>query len=199
MQSLENLTPDMPVLETPRLIIRPFRPADLEDAVDLMDVQLENRWPADQRERYLRWNGLNEEMHARLYQPPFDDRAIILKSGGALIGVCGLVATLVPMGLLTSCEALGETPATALTTIETGMYYALHPRSQGQGYATEAAAALIQFGFEQLRLVRMIATTSFENVPSQRVMKRVGMRIERNRFPEPFWFNIAGIIENPQR
>jgi [ribosomal protein S5]-alanine N-acetyltransferase len=48
----------------------------------------------------------------------------------------------------------------------------------GQGYATEAAMALLRYGFEALHLHRIVATSQPENVASWRVMERMGMRRE---------------------
>lgn len=53
--------------------------------------------------------------------------------------------------------------------------WVLHPRYHGQGYATEAAAALFQYGFATLGLHRIIATCQPENVASWRVMEKLGM------------------------
>ena len=47
-----------------------------------------------------------------------------------------------------------------------------------QGYATEAAGALLRYGFEELQLHRIIATCQPENTPSYRVMEKLGMRRE---------------------
>ncbi len=49
---------------------------------------------------------------------------------------------------------------------------------QGKGYATEAARALLVYGFETLDLHRVIATCQPENVASWRVMEKLGMRRE---------------------
>lgn len=56
--------------------------------------------------------------------------------------------------------------------------WVFHPRYQGQGYATEAAAALLRYGFESLLVHRVIATCQPENVPSYRVMEKLGMQRE---------------------
>jgi ribosomal-protein-alanine N-acetyltransferase len=56
--------------------------------------------------------------------------------------------------------------------------WVLHPRYQGRGYATEAAAALLRYGFETLRVHRVIATCQPENIPSWRVIEKLGMRRE---------------------
>jgi RimJ/RimL family protein N-acetyltransferase len=46
----------------------------------------------------------------------------------------------------------------------------------GHGYATEAAAAAVSFGFERLELDEIVSFTSSSNEPSIRVMRRLGMR-----------------------
>lgn len=53
--------------------------------------------------------------------------------------------------------------------------WVFHPRYHGQGYATEAATALFQYGFETLDLHRIIATCQPENIGSWRVMEKLGM------------------------
>jgi RimJ/RimL family protein N-acetyltransferase len=44
-----------------------------------------------------------------------------------------------------------------------------------QGYATEAARAALQFGFERLNLSEIVALTIPANTPSRRVMEKIGM------------------------
>jgi [ribosomal protein S5]-alanine N-acetyltransferase len=56
--------------------------------------------------------------------------------------------------------------------------YSLHPDYWGRGYATEAARALIEFGFREWRLHRVHARCDPENVGSARVMEKCGMRLE---------------------
>ncbi|MCK5921912.1 MAG: GNAT family N-acetyltransferase, partial [Methylococcales bacterium] len=46
----------------------------------------------------------------------------------------------------------------------------------GRGYATEAAAALLEWGFRELALQRVIASTLPGNRPSQAVLRRLGFR-----------------------
>jgi [ribosomal protein S5]-alanine N-acetyltransferase len=56
--------------------------------------------------------------------------------------------------------------------------WVFHPRYHGQGYATEAAAALLRYGFESLSVHRVIANCQPENTPSWRVMEKLGMQRE---------------------
>ena len=67
-------------------------------------------------------------------------------------------------------------PWFAPRTYEIG--WVVHPRYHGQGYATEAALALLRYGFESLGLHRVIATCQPENVASDRVMEKIGLRRE---------------------
>jgi [ribosomal protein S5]-alanine N-acetyltransferase len=48
----------------------------------------------------------------------------------------------------------------------------------GNGYATEAASALVSYGFETLRLHRIHAGHVAENIASARVLQKIGMRHE---------------------
>jgi RimJ/RimL family protein N-acetyltransferase len=52
----------------------------------------------------------------------------------------------------------------------------LHPDQWGHGYATEAAAASLDFGFDQAGLDEIVALTTTVNIRSQAVMERIGMR-----------------------
>ncbi len=61
---------------------------------------------------------------------------------------------------------------------EAEMGWVFHPDHHGQGYATEAAAEMLRLGFEDLGLHRMMAICDARNVPSARVMERLGMRRE---------------------
>ena len=48
----------------------------------------------------------------------------------------------------------------------------------GKGYMTEAAAALRDWVFQQPEIFRLYATTSVDNIASQRVMEKIGMTRE---------------------
>jgi ribosomal-protein-alanine N-acetyltransferase len=52
----------------------------------------------------------------------------------------------------------------------------LHKRFWGEGYATEAARAAIGDGFTRIGLSEIVALTTLANLPSQRVMQRLGMQ-----------------------
>ncbi|HEY4169586.1 MAG TPA: GNAT family N-acetyltransferase [Reyranella sp.] len=56
--------------------------------------------------------------------------------------------------------------------------YILHPDAHRQGFATEAALALLGFGFDQVGLHRVYARCDARNAASAKVMLRLGMRQE---------------------
>lgn len=54
--------------------------------------------------------------------------------------------------------------------------YAFLERHCGKGYATEAAAAVLRYGRETLRLPRIVALTAPDNAASRRVLEKIGFR-----------------------
>lgn len=56
--------------------------------------------------------------------------------------------------------------------------YALGVEYRGRGLATEAAEALVAYGFDVLKLHRISAHTGKHNIRSWRLMERIGMRRE---------------------
>jgi len=194
----------VPPLETERLIIRPFTVDDLDDVHQLLDVDLhdanfgsEGATTRDERRKWLEWTVMNYEELAKLYQPPYGDRAVTLKSTGQVIGACGYVPSFGPFGQLPAFRSdVADSVAERLFVPEFGLFYAFSPAFQRQGYATEAAKALIDYAFGQLNLRRIVATTSYDNAGSIGVMRKLGMQIERNPYADPPWFQVVGFLEN---
>jgi RimJ/RimL family protein N-acetyltransferase len=143
-----------------------------------------------QQQRWLDWTIRNNEQLAALCQPPYGEKGVVEKRSGLLIGLIGLVPLLAPFEQLPAFGAKSAAPYSA----EVGLFWALRPAFQGQGFATEAARALIQFAFGSLRIGRILASTEYDNSRSLGVMKRLGMQIERNPEAEPHWFQITGIL-----
>lgn len=81
--------------------------------------------------------------------------------------------------LATEQQLLGHMifhPWYAPRTYEIG--WVLHPNYYRRGYASEAASALLCYGFEEMQLHRIIATCQPENPASYGVMEKIGMRRE---------------------
>jgi RimJ/RimL family protein N-acetyltransferase len=187
----------MPVLETERLVVRPFVMADLQACHQLLDVEA---WQTGktlaERETWLRWTVLSYEMLADLRQPPCGDRAVVLKSTGELVGSVGFVPSLKPYARLPSFGGRAEDDT---STAEFGMFWATRSAHQNRGYATEAARALVDYAFGTLNLRRILAWTDYDNAASQAVMRKLGMSMERNPRPDPHWFQVVGVLENTRQ
>jgi RimJ/RimL family protein N-acetyltransferase len=171
----------IPPLTTERLIVREFGEDDLPVAEALYGTG---------RERWLRWTLLAYEQLADLGQPPYGDRAVELRESGVVVGAAGLVPLLAPFGLLPSFGGVDER-----FRPQVGLFYAVLPEHRRRGYATEAAKALLDHAFTELRLGRVVATTTRENEGSIGVMRRLGMRVEHNPAPGPAWFQVVGIAD----
>ena len=189
----------MPKLKTDRLIIRPVYEDDFEAiyqhrrAIGWVD---ESQPEAEQRaevRHYTNWLSLNHTALARLYQPPYGDRAVVLRETNELIGMCGIVPYISDFSVFPS---FGGTDKGGLTQAEVGLMWAVSPAHWRQGFASETAHALVDYAFNEMGLHRIIATTEYDNLASQAVMRKIGMRIEKNPFAEPPWHQVLGILEN---
>jgi RimJ/RimL family protein N-acetyltransferase len=171
------------ILTTRRLILREFV---AEDWAPVLDYQSDPR--------YLRYYGWTErtEADARAFVQRFLDwqveqprlrfqLAVTLAKAGRLIGNCGV--RLDRAGAL-----VGE------------LGYEIAPTYWGLGYATEAARAMVRFGFEELGLHRSWGHTVAENIASRRVMEKLGMgyegRLRENKRFKGRWWDavIYGIL-----
>lgn len=59
---------------------------------------------------------------------------------------------------------------------EIEIYYGLSAHHWGKGLATESARAMLHFGFRTVGLDRIVAVVTPENLASQRVVEKLGMR-----------------------
>jgi RimJ/RimL family protein N-acetyltransferase len=83
--------------------------------------------------------------------------------------------------------------------------FALHPDHHGHGYATEAARALVDYGFGEVGLHRIIGRLEARNLASARVLEKLGMRREalliENEFVKGEWQSeiVYAILEREWR
>ena len=151
------------VLETERLILRPLTPDDFE-AVHSWGSNPENT-------RYMAW-GPNAEEQTReflLRVTAGRDYAVTLKDNARAIGSCGLY------------------PDDGFDTGELG--WIIHKDYWKRGYGTEFGGELIRYGFEDLKLRRIVAPCAAVNYGSRRVMERNGMRREATHV-KAFWARV---------
>ena len=188
----------MPTLQTERLLIRPFTRDDLETyqqitaAVGWTNETMTAEANLQAQSEWMEWTVRNYEQLARLHQPPYGDRAIVLKAADRLIGSCGLVPLLMPFGQLPTFGGR----ANSRHSTEMGLFWMIDPSHQRRGFATEAAEALVRYAFDELRLHRLVAGTDHTNLASVGVMRRLGMTIEHNPFTDPPWMQVVGMLPN---
>jgi len=182
----------MRVLDTARLTIRAFALPEAETYSRLLDAAFgaASHGSRDEKRIMFEYQVAADAGMALLHQPPYGDRAIVLRERGEVVGSVGFAPCLMPFGLLPSFER------TTRFTSEMGLFWALFPEHQDRGYATEAAAAMVAYAFDELRLRRIVATTEHGNTRSINVMRRLGMRLERNPQDEPLWFQTVGILDH---
>jgi ribosomal-protein-alanine N-acetyltransferase len=150
----------MPILETPRLILRPFREEDLDLLSELMANAKFMRFSSGAYSREQTAEFLNKLIGWENRGLP-SLFAAILRETGALIGYCGFYHQ--------NIDGVDE--------IEIG--YRIHPDHWNKGIATEAARAVRDHAFGDLQLPRVISLIHLENVPSRRVVEKIGMTPEK--------------------
>lgn len=179
-------------LETDRLIIRPYTYEDEAARHQLMNEAFGEATP-EETHSWMSWTVANYRELAAMYQPPYGDYAVTLHTGD-VIGSVGLVPTVVPWSVFDE-KPTGDP---YLVTPEFGLFWAVLPQYQGQGYATEATLAFVTFLFTIMNYKRLVATTDHDNLASQKVMEHIGMTLYKNPGPEPHWFQVVGVLDHPQ-
>lgn len=157
------------MIETERLVLRPWREADRASYADIMVEPEVGKWlggPFTREQAHERV----ARFKASLAETGLGRLAIERKSDRRLIGHCGLART-------------PDTPPIP-AGIEIG--WALAPDAWGAGYATEAAHAVIADGFARPEVTEILAFTGATNLRSQAVMQRLGMtRAAERDFDHP--------------
>lgn len=150
---------NLPTLETERLRLRKLK---IEDA-DAMYTYASN----DDVTKYVLWDSHTSLEQTKQFIQFMIDKydqgnyawAVTLKDSDAFIGTIDYV-------MLNESERIGE------------IGYALSHLYWGKGYMSEAAKAILHFGFTELQLERIQARCFAENVGSERVMQKAGMVYE---------------------
>jgi ribosomal-protein-alanine N-acetyltransferase len=164
------------ILETNRLLLRHQLPADLDDLWALYcDPEITKYIPDAPRTRQEAQEELEWHMHGHRRFPELGLWATILKDTGKFIGRCGLL------------------PWTIDGQQEVEVAYTIAREYWGQGLATEAAQAILDYGFEQLKLSRLICRIDEDNRASRKVAEKIGMAFEREAHDELGPFMIYSI------
>ena len=175
-------------LNTSRLLLREYVQDDWRA---VLEYQRDPRYL-----KFYAWNDRTEE-DVRAFLQQFIDAqherprkkfafAVTLKPNGQLIG---------------NCNIRKNKPEDRVAEIG----YEIAPAHWGKGYATEAARAILAFGFDEWTLHRIAAWCIAENTASAHVLGKLGMRLEgRLREQEMMkgrWWDVLlyGILEREWR
>lgn len=151
---------ELPQLDTPRLLLRKLK---LEDAADMFEYASDPEVARD-----VTWEPHRSVEDSKAFLgsvvEKYADRrtsewGLVLKESGKLIGTCGFV---------------WWKPEHAKA--EFG--YALSRKYWRRGLMTEAAGAVMAFGFDKMKLHRLEARCIASNTGSERVMLKIGMKYE---------------------
>jgi len=146
------------VLETERLLMRRWREEDLAPFAALnADPIVMEHFPSTLTR--LESDALVTRITAQIDTLGYGLWALEVKDTGDFIGFTGL--------------ALQTFPAHFTPAVEVG--WRLRQSAWGHGYATEAALAALDRGWQEPDLDEIVSMTAKTNVPSQRVMQRIGM------------------------
>lgn len=144
-------------LRTERLCLRQFNKQDCDAYAKIMGDHEVGKWfpkgtgyTREEAEKSLNSILTHWDKHG------FGIWAVTDRAKEVLLGRCGL-------NLITE-------------TSEVEVDFVLARDFWGRGYATEAAKAVLAYGFEILKLDRIIALSKPENTASRRVIEKVGMR-----------------------
>jgi len=150
----------MTMIETTRLLVRRM---DTSDAAFMLTLLNSPTWL-----QFIGDRGVQTLEDARRYildgpvvsytRYGFGFYLVARKECGSPVGICGIAQR----------DYLDEPD----------LGYAMLPEYAGQGYASEAAAAVLEYARDTLRLPRLLATTRGYNHGSARVMEKLGMRYQ---------------------
>jgi RimJ/RimL family protein N-acetyltransferase len=145
-------------LTTDRLLLRQWKESDREPFAALnADPAVMEHFPAPMTREAS--DGLVDRVRADLERRGFGLWALEVRDTGQFIGFTGL--------------SVPSFEADFMPAVEVG--WRLTKDAWGNGYATEAALASLAYGFEVEGLDEIVSFTATTNLPSQRVMQRIGM------------------------
>jgi RimJ/RimL family protein N-acetyltransferase len=146
------------MIETERLILRPWREADVPEFARVTNTPAVMEFLGGIKEPEA-FRGSYERVTASQEKNGFCFWIVERRSDGAMLGFCGL--------------KVGNTPPIE-GEIEIG--WRLREDAWGQGYAREAASATLEWAWQNLDCNRVVAITATGNKRSWGLMERLGMR-----------------------
>ena len=153
------------MIETERLILRPFGDADRAAFAAINADPRVGDWLGGVMDRAAS-DAMANRINAHIAEHGFGLWAAERRSDGRLVGAIGLM----------SAGLQGPLPAGAIE-----LAWRLHPDAQGAGLATEGATACRDWAFAHLPVDELVAITADTNLRSQAVMRKIGMTADPAR------------------
>jgi ribosomal-protein-alanine N-acetyltransferase len=161
MEPVTRLVSDGIVLETDRLQLRRLTRDDAGFLIEVFNDPAFVRFVGDRNIRTV------EKAHDFMENGPFESYrrngfghyVAVRKNDCRAIGICGFVKR------------------DALDDVDIG--FSLLPEFRAQGYAFEAASALMEYGVHTLGFKRIVAIASPQNASSIRLLEKLGLAFER--------------------
>jgi RimJ/RimL family protein N-acetyltransferase len=151
-------------IETPRLILREWRNEDKAPYAKIIgDPHVRRFYPGVGS--YADADAGIERAKKRLANHGFSFMAVERKADGVFMGMLGMAPLTDDL-----LAVMRSNPG-----VEIG--WQLGKEFWGQGYAPEGARAMLDLAW-QLHLAEIVAFTTVTNLPSQRVMEKLGMRYD---------------------
>ncbi|MBS2534333.1 GNAT family N-acetyltransferase [Catenulispora sp. NF23] len=152
-------------LQTARLLLRPWREAEIPDVFRICQDPEVQRWttvPTPYRMKDAEWF-VRDHTPRGFHTGDEATFGVFVQGTGETAGAIGL-------GAITR-----STAACGVRTAELG--YWANPETRGRGYITEGVREVVRWGFEVARLGRITWQAFDGNVPSRRVIEKVGFTI----------------------
>lgn len=152
--------------ETDRLLLKPFAVTDAAFLLRLLNSPKWLQYIGD-RKVYTEEeaaNYINTRMISQLERLGYGNNLVIRKEDNMPMGACGLY----------------ERPGLPLVDIG----FAFLPEFEGKGYGYEAASRLLQASKEEFAIQKVCAITTKENLPSQKLLHKLGLQFVKNIFME---------------
>jgi RimJ/RimL family protein N-acetyltransferase len=154
----------MPEIETARLWLKPYTEDDLEELSVILSnpevMKYSPRGPIPKEKVKQVTQEILEFFIQHWKQHGFGVWAVVDKASSKLLGHCGL-------------NFLPNSP-------EVEVLYRLDQGYWNQGIATEATKASLRYGFEEVKLDKIVAITAPEHLASRRVMEKAGLKYEKD-------------------
>ncbi len=147
-----------PVIETSRLVLRPFTDVDRAPFAELNAHPLVVE-SLGSRPTRAESDAAVDRINVEMAREGWGLWAVEETGGAPFVGMVGLHRV--------------DADLPCAPAVEVG--WRLHPDHWGHGYATEAAAASLRFGSDEAGLAEIVAFTTTVNTRSQAVMERIGM------------------------